>query len=229
MGNQGLSAPRFVAISPDDGSAIDLRNPFLAAALSWLVPGLGQFYQGRTVKGGLFMAALLGGLVAGLWLGGGRVVYASWRPGESRLAYIGQAGIGIAAIPALLQAMRLDGPAKQPYFASSLFAPPLRPQQLVSPAYAARLAASEPGIAADDFFDRPPYKQFRADQLSKWQRRLGRRFEIGTLYTVLAGMLNLLVVLDAFAGPLGTPAQSAGKNGNQDPGRPATKPTERPA
>jgi hypothetical protein len=43
-------AVRRVAISPDDGTAIDLRNPGLAAALSWLIPGLGQLYQGRTFK-----------------------------------------------------------------------------------------------------------------------------------------------------------------------------------
>ena len=42
---------RYAAVSPDDGSRIELRNPFLAAVLSWLVPGLGQIYQGRTFKG----------------------------------------------------------------------------------------------------------------------------------------------------------------------------------
>lgn len=206
MGTQQTSR-RLIAISPDDGATIDLRNPFLAAALSWLVPGLGQIYQGRRFKGGLFMAALLGSLVFGLWLGGGRVVYAAWRPGEPRLAFIGQSGIGAVAIPAALQSLRLHGPAQEPHFASGLFAPPLRPGQLVSPAYAARLARTEPGVGADDFFDRPPFKQFKRDQLSIWQRRLGRRFEIGTLYTVIAGMLNVLVVLDAFVGPLRTPSR----------------------
>jgi TM2 domain-containing membrane protein YozV len=206
VGTQQTSR-RLIAISPDDGATIDLRNPFLAAALSWLVPGLGQIYQGRRFKGGLFMAALLGSLVFGLWLGGGRVVYAAWRPGEPRLAFIGQSGIGAVAIPAALQSLRLHGPAQEPHFASGLFAPPLRPGQLVSPAYAARLARTEPGVGADDFFDRPPFKQFKRDQLSIWQRRLGRRFEIGTLYTVIAGMLNVLVVLDAFVGPLRTPSR----------------------
>jgi len=57
---------RIVAISPDDGSAIDLRNPALAAVLSWAVPGLGQLYQGRTTKGSLFMAAILTTFVLGL-------------------------------------------------------------------------------------------------------------------------------------------------------------------
>ena len=40
------------------------------------------------------------------------------------------------------------------------------------------------------------------DQLSLWHRRLGRFFDIGTLYTMLAGMLNLLVIYDAWAGPM---------------------------
>lgn len=206
---------RLIAISPDDGAVIDLRNPFLAAALSWLVPGLGQVYQGRRFKGGLCMAALLATLVFGLWLGGGRVVYAHWRPGEPRLAFLGQAGIGAVAIPAALQSWRLGGPAREPHFASGMFAPPLRAGQLVTPAYATRLARTEPGVGADDFFDRPPYKQFKRDQLSIWQRRLGRRFEIGTLYTVIAGMLNVLVVLDAFAGPLRTPSRDA--SGREEP------------
>ena len=35
-----------------------------------------------------------------------------------------------------------------------------------------------------------------------WQKRLGRLFDIGTLYTVLAGLLNLLVIYDAWAGPM---------------------------
>lgn len=181
---------------------IDLRNPALAAVLSWLVPGLGQLYQRRTTKGGLFMGGLLTALIVGLWLGEGRVVYAAWRPGETRLAFLGQAGIGAVAVPALLQSMRLSGTAREPYFATAWFAPPLRAGQFVSAAYAERLLAGEPGLARTAFVDRPPFKQCAIDQLSLWHERLGRGFDIGTLYTVLAGMLNLLVVYDAWAGPL---------------------------
>lgn len=202
MGRQDSTPPRFVAISPDDGSTIDLRNPALAAALSWLVPGLGQLYQRRTTKGGLFMGGLLTALIVGLWLGDGRVVYASWRPGETRLAFLGQAGIGAVAVPAILQSMRLSGAARQPYLTSSWFAPPLRQGQFVSAAYAERVLAAEPSLERKAFVDRPPFKQCTIDQLSVWHERLGRSFDIGTLYTVLAGMLNLLVVYDAWAGPL---------------------------
>ena len=87
---------------------------------------------------------------------------------------------------------------------------------------------ADPDITADDFRPLPPWQQFRpspppgmldrtpADQLSIWHKRLGRFFEIGTLYTMLAGMLNVLAIYDAFAGPLGAgsagaPAESGGK------------------
>jgi hypothetical protein len=203
----GRATPRIVAISPDDGSAIDLRNPALAAFLSWCVPGLGQIYQGRTHKGRLFMGAILATFLVGMWLGGGRVVYASWKPGEIRWPFVCQAGVGLAALPAVLQAAQLNGAARQPFLASSFMAPPLSSGQYVSRAYADRLARRDPDIKPDDFFDKPPLRQFRADQLSMWNHRLGHFFEIGTLYTMLAGMLNVLVIYDAWAGPLGTPTE----------------------
>lgn len=37
--------------------------------------------------------------------------------------------------------------------------------------------------------------------LSSWHERLNSRFEMGTLYTVVAGLLNILAIYDAFAGP----------------------------
>jgi hypothetical protein len=212
-----------VAVSPDDGATIDLRSPTVAAVLSWLVPGLGQLYQGRRLKGLLFMAVLVPVFLAGLWLGEGRVVYASWKPGETRWAFLCQAGIGTAAVPAVLQSWRLQGPAREPFFGSSLFAPPVSRGQPVSPAYAARIAATDPDLDDDDFSPLPPWQQFRpiprggeldrrpADQLSVWQTRLGRFFEYGTLYTMLAGMLNLLVIYDAWSGPMPPPARDAGE------------------
>ena len=221
------SSARYVVISPDDGSRIDLRNPFLAALLSWLVPGLGQIYQGRTFKGGVCMAALVAALVFGMWLGDGRVVYASGRPGEMRLppagvraAFIGQAGIGAVAIPAFVQSQWLAGSGREPLFASAWFAPPVQPGQFVSPAYAATLARTSPGVALTEPGMGRPLRQVLTDELSLWQKRLGRRFEIGTLYTVIAGMLNVLVVFDALGGPMraaGDPASRAAGLGRQPP------------
>jgi hypothetical protein len=212
------SVPRVIAISPDDGAAIDLKSPAVAAALSWLVPGLGQLYQGRTLKGWLFMIPLLAAVVAGLVLGGGRVAYWQWGSGERRLAFLGQAGIGVVALPALLQAARLAGPAREPWLGSQWFAPPLRPGQPVSARYAAAVVRRDP----DAEFDPPGpanLARCRVDQLSLWHRRLGRLFEIGTLYTVLAGMLNLLVVYDAWSGPLHDPRREP-----EADGKPPTEP-----
>ncbi len=64
---------------------IDLRDPWLAAFLAWLVPGLGHFYQRRWGKGGLFFTCILATFFYGLWLGGGRVVYASFRDADAHL------------------------------------------------------------------------------------------------------------------------------------------------
>ena len=40
---QPPSTRRIVAVSPDDGSAIDLKQPEFAALLAWFIPGLGHF------------------------------------------------------------------------------------------------------------------------------------------------------------------------------------------
>ena len=40
------------------------------------------------------------------------------------------------------------------------------------------------------------------DELGKWIVDLHPRFELGTVYTVIAGLLNILVICDAYAGPL---------------------------
>jgi hypothetical protein len=40
------------------------------------------------------------------------------------------------------------------------------------------------------------------DELANWHKRLNIRFEIGTLYTMVAGLLNILAVWDAYGGPV---------------------------
>lgn len=206
-------SPQFVAVSPDDGATINLKNPALAAFLSWLVPGLGQLYQGRRFKGALFMVSLMVTFLAGLWIGGGTVVYASWRPGDRRMEFVGQAGIGVAAIPSLVQAALVSGSAKQP-LGNGWFAPPLLRGQEVSESFQQRVIASDPEIGPEDFAGLRFTPRQPGDQSSLWRRRLGRYFDFGTLYTTLAGLLNLLVIYDAWAGPL---RHVAGKDSDADP------------
>lgn len=87
---------------------ITLKNPYLAAFLAWLVPGLGHFYQGRRGKGALYLVCILGLYLVGLYLGNAKIVYWRWinplRNAEDfRLGYLAQFWVGLAAFPALVQ------------------------------------------------------------------------------------------------------------------------------
>ncbi|MCA9187294.1 MAG: DUF6677 family protein [Pirellulaceae bacterium] len=57
-------------------------------------------------------------------------------------------------------------------------------------------------------FMAPPHVPEHAqdfDELSKWHEDLGFYFELGTVYTIVAGMLNVLAIYDAAAGPMYPP------------------------
>lgn len=167
--------------SQEDRIEIDLKDPFFAAFLAWLLPGLGHWYQGRRHKAVLFFVCILSTFFYGLYLGEGRVVYASWRENDRRLPYLCQIGVGLPALPALVQAKRSE-PLQFPLLGKNFMAPPKR----ISPPIA--------GAAADDL-----------DELHK---NLNRFWELGTVYTMIAGLLNVLAIYDAWGGPAySTPAK----------------------
>jgi hypothetical protein len=210
---------RIVAVSPDDGAAIDLKQPLLAMLLAWLLPGAGHLYQGRRFKGVLFLVVILSVYFTGFVLGGGRVVYWSWKPGEQRWAMACQAGIGIAVLPAAAQSMLLNGSGKAAV-AGGFMAPPVGLNQPVDEGYARDMIARTPSLTEDDF-RRPPRQrmwEFLRDELSIWHHDLGRWFEIGTLYTMIAGMLNMLVIYDAGFGPLGVSSEEERRKGAEGKG-----------
>lgn len=47
--------------------------------------------------------------------------------------------------------------------------------------------------------------------LDDWNFETASGFDMGTLYTMIAGLLNILVIFDAFAGPLPPPVQKLDK------------------
>lgn len=104
------------------GIEIDLKDPAFAAFLAWLMPGLGHWYQGRRHKAIIFFVCIFGTFVYGLYLGEGRVVYASWRENDRRLPYLCQVGVGLPALPALIQARRAN-PIQFPIY-EDFMAPP---------------------------------------------------------------------------------------------------------
>jgi hypothetical protein len=165
---------------------VELKDPRLAAFLAWLVPGLGHVYQGRTGKGVLFFVCIVGTFLYGLYLGDGRVVYASTadvfsRGFLDRWQYICQVGVGLPALPALVQRQRTRE-GKPPLVHDNFMRPPKR----------------EPMQTRDgsgSVVEHP-------DELAVWNHDIGDMFEMGTVYTVIAGLLNLLVIFDAYGGPL---------------------------
>jgi hypothetical protein len=177
--------------------AVDLRDPYVAAILAWLIPGLGHWYQRRRSKAALFFLCILGTFGYGLWIGEGRVVYAAWGPTseEKRLPYLCQAGVGLAAMPALYQARRFESDKEHQ-------------------AARARAANGKPEFW-DTFMVPPRLDVGPPDELDKLNYTLNRRFELGTVYTMVAGLLNLLVIFDAFGGPaysvMGKRGESSGK------------------
>jgi hypothetical protein len=207
--------------SAEPSMLIDLRDPILAACLAWLIPGAGHFYQRRWGKGGLFMVCILGIFFMGMWMGQGRVVYASWRHNDQRYAYFCQLGVGLPALPALVQSMRMNSdPPRAPLF-DGLMAPPLMPGQSVPGDWAEQqVAAGE--FDRDDFptlaeQPRPAYVTYReatrggdpVNQTSAWNFKMGAFFELGTVYTLIAGLLNVLAIYDAWGGPVVLPSGSA--------------------
>lgn len=47
------------------------------------------------------------------------------------------------------------------------------------------------------------------NMLDRWHKDSSAGFDLGTLYTMIAGILNILVIFDAYAGPLPPPKQKS--------------------
>jgi uncharacterized protein DUF6677 len=202
VGDRALSAKSspvetHVAVAAD-GDPIDLKDPLVAAVLAWLVPGLGHWYQGRRPKAVLFFTCIMGTFLSGLYIGEGRVVYASWRPNDRRLPYLCQVGVGLPALPALVQAhrfrderVRLAAEDRERQGRSGFFDWFMVPPRIESPNHR----------HPDD----------TPDELDDIQKRLHRFFELGTVYTMIAGLLNVLAIYDAWGGPAFSEPVEGGK------------------
>ena len=177
-----------------------LENGPQAALLSYLVPGMGQMYQGRIGKGILFFLCIYALFFYGQWLGSGtahiddkdyNVTSNVYLPHTAHLSnpwnlpdtladlynrphFLGQFWVGIVAWPAIWQYLAYD-PARDDQ-------PPLHG------------------------FERQP----REDVLQQLETRSDKTFSLGWVFTVIAGVLNIMVIYDAYAGPafVLTPAEN---------------------
>lgn len=184
-----------------DEEVVVLKDPVLSAVLAWLVPGLGHWHQGRRGKAVLFFFCIISTFVFGIYLGGnrevgwGRTVYFSWRDNDRRLAYVCQIGAGLVALPAIIQANLMA--SQQRVWWKGFMAPP-RP-------------SSDPGLellqrqGADPKMREVVLRAFpNLDQptISELHHKLARYFELGTVFTMIGGLLNLLAIYDAWGGPV---------------------------
>lgn len=171
---------------------INLKDRRLAAFLAWLIPGAGHIYQGRIGKGVLFFVCIAGTFFYGLHIGYGRVVYASTadvfsRQFLDRWQYICQVGVGLPALPAIVQRERVRR-EKEPLWGGFMRPPYTYKEQ-------------PNGFPSKDQSD--PKNTVRSpDELAQWNYEYGEYFEIGTVFTVIAGLLNVLAIYDAYGGPL---------------------------
>ncbi|MBN1910987.1 MAG: hypothetical protein JW818_14675 [Pirellulales bacterium] len=155
---------------------VNLKDPVLAAFLAWLLPGLGHLYQGRTAKAILFFVCIMGTYVYGLYLSSGPDV------GPARAVYF-----------------QWKTEDRRLYYLCQI--------GIGAPALPALVqwARADNGRAPYGRFMAPPDPDNSgipgAVTLSDLHLRLGRYFELATVYTAIAGLLNFLVIFDAFAGP----------------------------
>lgn len=165
----------------DENEKVELKDPGLAAFLAWLIPGLGHFYQQRWAKGIIFFVLILGTFAYGCYLGGdsqvgwGRVVYVTWRKDDQRWHYFCQLPVGLAAVPAIVQANRIRN--NKPPIWGGFMAPPVPEDQ------------------------EKPETHLTQPTLSTLNYHLHHFFELGTVYTMIAGLLNVLAIYDAWGGP----------------------------
>jgi hypothetical protein len=164
----------------------------IAAVLSYLIPGLGQIYQGRVAKGILFFLCVYVLFFLGVYLGSGSVrirgetytvssnVYLPDTAGRNnpfnlpRLAanlynrpqFAGQFWVGIAAWPAIWQYLNYN-------------------------------EMHEKGDPLLGYFERTPDEA----ALNAVHTSGDKLMELGWVFTVIAGVLNVMVIYDALAGP----------------------------
>lgn len=170
---------------------------FLAGFLSYLVPGLGQIYQGRVSKGLLFLFSIYGLFFTGMYLGTGEVHAKDFQGNEKVYR--------ITSNVYLPDSAAKNNPWNLPWkWAANLYNRPHFLGQfwvgMVSwPAiwqYINYNPNQDSGPVFGTFMREP-----REETINALQTAGDKRWDLGWVYTVIAGVLNIMVIYDAYAGP----------------------------
>ena len=166
----------------------------LPALLSLLVPGLGQIYQGRVGKGVLFLLCIYALFFYGMYLGSGTAV-----AGEPPHSYTVTGNVYLPVAP------KQNAPlANLPQVLNDLYNRP----QYIGQFWVGLVAwpALWQYYTYDETKDAGPllgqFERTPSDEALNAVHTYGDKgIELGWVYTVIAGVLNIMVIYDALAGP----------------------------
>jgi hypothetical protein len=216
--------------------------------LSYLVPGLGQIYQGRVGKGLLFLVCIYTLFFYGQRLSSGSVTVGEQtytlngcvyipdvaqeepKPVDlpdlalnlwKRPQFVGQFWVGVAAWPAVLQYVekknKKDAALKAcaAVMGRGTASDDERKEAEQECKAALEQLENSPGLPLLGRFEREP----SASAINAVGNAGDKRLELGWVYTVIAGVLNIMVIYDAVAGPA---FLLAGRDGTPKPQRALT-------
>lgn len=154
----------------------------LAGFLSYLVPGLGQMTQGRFGKGLMFLVCLLGMFHLGEAMGNWQNVY---------LPRVSEEPVHHQEVPLNLVNSIYNRWHYAGQFWVGIAAWPAIWQYMNLPV---------PAVEQNSFWNRYQKAPIE-EELNVFTRKNDKSPDLGWVFTVIAGMLNILVIYDAFAGP----------------------------
>jgi hypothetical protein len=157
-----------------------VSRDWTAGALSYLVPGMGQISQGRVAKGVFFLVSIYALFFYGMYLGSWNNVYLPDTADKTN--------------PWGLQ-RTLANIYNRPQFAGQFWVG----------------VAAWPAVWQYNFFKNNPNndgpllgkfeRQPDVENLNKLERDGDKTRDLGWVFTVIAGVLNIMVIYDAVAGP----------------------------
>ncbi len=161
-------------------------HDWTAGLLSYLVPGLGQIAQGRIAKGVLFLVCLYGMFFTGMAMGNWKNVYIDNSARDATGDWENNSLHAPRLVANLYNRLHYLG-----QFWIGVAAWPAMWQYNNLP------VPSEQTSPFLHNFQRPPSDE----EENAFNQQAGKIPDLAWVYTVIAGILNILVIYDAFAGP----------------------------
>jgi TM2 domain-containing membrane protein YozV len=204
------------AVSANAAPQEDHPTNAVAAVLSYLIPGLGQIYQGRIGKGLLFFVCVYTLFFVGGYIGSG-TAHIKTKVGDDPLTYEVDTYV-VSSNVYLPDTADQNNPFNLPHLLANLYNRPQFAGQFwvgiaAWPAVWQYLNFDKTKKNGDSFlgdFERTPSEK----ALNAVHTSGDKLLELGWVFTVIAGVLNVMVIYDALAGPAFPP-------GSDEDGMPA--------